>query len=178
MIKQDIDKALAALTGASRYFGPIVTALNQADEVLAVLSHAIKHKDALEKDVAAAKATLEGYESRVAELAAQEATAGDGVKLAQAQATLDLENTARDCAAQVKAAKDAAAEAIKKHNARQAAHEAACTAVIEATTKESTEVVSALTLKKDALQAEVALWEQKLVDARAQVQQLAVSLAG
>jgi hypothetical protein len=64
MDSSDIHNASVSLSGAVKYFTPMVVALNQAQEVFEVLQNATKHKDALVRDVEALKKSAEDFKAK------------------------------------------------------------------------------------------------------------------
>jgi hypothetical protein len=176
MDKQDIDKASVALTGALAYFSPMTRALGQAEEVFSVLSNAIKHKVAIEANVASAQATLAETLARVETAKEQRTSAINDLAEVRAQIASEIAQAKADAKTeveQIKASADAAIEAIK---VRRQQSEAASAAAIAEASRASEIVLKDLNAQKDELQAEVAVLEDKLVDVRAQLKRFADSL--
>jgi chromosome segregation ATPase len=178
MDKQDIDKASVALTGALAYFSPVARALGQAEEVFSVLSNAIKHKIALEADVANAKATLADTLARIETAKEQRTSAINDLAQVRAQTAADIaqaKTEADEAVEQIKASADAA---IEGHKTRQQQSQVESAAVIAEARQASEIVMNELAIQKDELQTEVAVLEEKLVDVRAQLKRFADSLVG
>lgn len=178
MDKQDIDKASVALTGALAYFSPIARALGQAEEVFSVLSNAIKHKNAIEADVAGAQATLADTLARIETAKEQRTSAVNDLAQVRAQTAADIAQAKTDAKEAVKQIKVSADAAIEAHKVRRQQSEAESGAAIAEARRASEIVLKDLNTQKDELQAEVAALEEKLVDVRAQLKRFADSLVG
>jgi chromosome segregation ATPase len=178
MDKQDIDKASVALTGALAYFSPMARALGQAEEVFSVLSNAIKHKVAIEADVASAQAALAETLARVETAKEQRTSAINDLAQVRAQAAADIAQAKTDAKEAVKQIKVSADAAIEAHKVRRQKSEAESGAAIAEARRASEIVLKDLNAQKDELQAEVAALEEKLVDVRAQLKRFADSLVG
>jgi chromosome segregation ATPase len=178
MDKQDIDKASVALTGALAYFSPISRALGQAEEVFSVLSNAIKHKIALETDVASAKATLADTLARIETAKEQRTSAINDLAQVRAQVAADLAQVKTEASEAIEQVKASAAAAIEANKTRQQQSETESAAAIAEARQASEIVMNELATQKDELQAEVAALEERLVDVRAQLKRFADSLVG
>jgi chromosome segregation ATPase len=178
MDKQDIDKASVALTGALAYFSPIARALGQAEEVFSVLSNAIKHKIAIEADVAGAQATLADTLARIETAKEQRTSAVNDLAQVRAQTAADIAQAKTDAKEAVKQIKVSADAAIEAHKVRRQQSEVESGAAIAEARRASEIVLKDLNTQKDELQAEVAALEEKLVDVRAQLKRFADSLVG
>ena len=178
MDKQDIDKASVALTGALAYFSPISRALGQAEEVFSVLSNAIKHKIALEADVANAQAALVETLARVETAKDQRTEAINDLAQVRAETAADIAQAKAEAKEAVKQIKVSADAAIQAHKGRQQQSETESAAAIAEARQASEIVLKDLNAQKDELQAEVAVLEEKLVDVRAQLKRFADSLVG
>jgi hypothetical protein len=176
MDKQDIDKASVALTGALTYFSPIARALGQAEEVFSVLSNALKHKIALEADVAAAQVALVDTLARVDGAKEQRTLAINDLAQVRAQVAADLAQVKTEADQAVEQAKASADAAIEANVIRQRQSEAESAAAIATARQDSEIVMNELATQKDELQAEVAALEERLVDVRAQLKRFADSL--
>ena len=178
MNKQDIDKASAALTGAINYFSPAVIALNQADEVFAVLSNAIKFKDSIEKEVEALKDSLEPLKAEI-ETSKAAITANDAAAAqAKAQALTDIADAKAQADAEVKSIKAAVTDRTKKAVADSEAKIAEVTTAAEVAKTQHDDLVAMMESSKAALQTDIAALEAKLSALREQAQKFAASLVG
>jgi chromosome segregation ATPase len=176
MNKQDIDKAASALVGAKNYFAPVVTALNQADEVFSVLSNAIKLKDALEKDVDSLQSVLTGLKDQVL---TTQAAISSNVKLtaeAKAQADKDIADAKAQADAEVKSIKAAVADRTKKTVADSEARIAQANAAAQQAEDAYAKEVNVMAAGKASLQADVDALEAKLASLREQAKKFAASL--
>jgi chromosome segregation ATPase len=176
MDKQDIDKASVALTGALAYFSPMTRALGQAEEVFSVLSNAIKHKVAIESDIARAQAALADTLARVETAQEQRAGAINDLAQVRAQTASEIARVKSEADELVKQIKASADAAIEDHKVRRQQSEAASAAAITEASRASEIVLKDLNAQKGELQAEVAVLEEKLVDVRAQLKRFADSL--
>jgi len=178
MNKQDIDKAAAALTGAIQYFSPMVIALNQADEVFAVLSNALKLKEVVEKEVGMARAELEalktGVETSRAAITENDAAAAQ----AKTQAENDIANAKAQADAEVKAIKAAVADRTKKAVADSEAKIAAAIAATEGAQAAHKQAMAAMATAEADLTLDVSALENKLAALREQAQKFAAALVG
>lgn len=176
MNKQDIDKAGSALTGAINYFKPMVVALNQADEVFAVLSNAIKLKESLEKDVVNLQATADTLVKQVAESKAAIVDNQVIAEQARAQAAKDIADAKAEAAAEVKATKASVADRTKKTIADSEARIAATALAEQEAQATHNASVAAMSATKAELEASVATLETKLAKLKEQAQKFAASL--
>jgi len=178
MNKQDIDKAASALVGAKNYFAPVVTALNQADEVFSVLSNAIKLKAAIEKEVDALKAEVaplkaEVESSKAAIIANNTAAADSKVQADRyiADVKVQTENEVKSIKATVT---DRTQKFVADSEAKIAQVNAAAKQAEDAYAKE----INLMSASKVSLQAEIDALEAKLASLREQVKKFAASLVG
>ena len=176
MNKQDIDKAAASLTGAINYFSPVVIALNQADEVFAVLSNAIKLKASLEKEVDAIKEIIAPLQAQIdagkAAVKESESAAVD----AKVQAAHDIAEAKAQAEAEVKAVKAAVADRTKKSIEDSEAKISAGYVALEQANKLYAHDMAAMEANKAALQSDVDALETKLAKLRDQAKKFAASL--
>ena len=176
MNKQDIDKASAALTGAIGYFSPMVVALNQADEVFAVLSNAIKFKASIEKEVDVLKAEVAPLKAEV-EASKVAITANNAaVVAAKAQAEKDIAEAKAQADAEVKSIKAGVAERTKKSVADAEAKIAQVSAAAQQAQDAYDKEVAVMSAGKASLQADVNALEAKLASLREQAKKFAASL--
>jgi len=176
MNKQDIDKAASALVGAKNYFAPVVTALNQADEVFSVLSNAIKLKDALEKDVDSLQSVLAGLKDQVS--SSQDAIASNVTVLAEAkaQAEKDIADDRAQADAEVESIKTAVADRTKKSLADAEEKISAGYVALEQANALYKKDMATIESNKASLQADVDALESKLATLREQAKKFAASL--
>jgi predicted nucleic acid-binding Zn-ribbon protein len=176
MNKQDIDKAASALVGAKNYFAPVVTALNQADEVFSVLSNAIKLKDALEKDVDSLQSVLSGLKDQVS--VSQKAIESNVTALAQAkaQAEKDIADAKAQADAEVKSIKAAVADRTKKSIMDAESKIAASYEMLNQAHEMYKNDMTVMSAGKASLQADVDALEAKLASLREQAKKFAASL--
>ena len=176
MNKQDIDKASAALTGALNYFAPMVDALNQADEVFAVLSNAIKLKAFIEKEIEALTAKLEPLRAEV-EASKSAITANNAAATqAQQQAKTDIANAKAQADAEVQSIKATVADRTKKAVADSEAKIDEATTAAVAVQGAYNSAVAAMATNQAVLQADIAALEAKLATLREQAKKFAASL--
>lgn len=176
MNKQDIDKAAASLTGAINYFSPMVIALNQAGEVFAVLSNAIKLKASIEKEVDAIKEIIGPLQAQIdagkAAVKESESAAVD----AKAKAAQDIADAKAQAEAEVKAIKAAVADRTKKSVADAESRIAEANAAAQLAHKEYANDIAVMAANKAALQSDVDALETKLAKLRDQAKKFAASL--
>ena len=176
MNKQDIDKAAASLTGAINYFSPMVIALNQADEVFAVLSNAIKLKASIEKEVEAIKEILGPLQAQIdAGKAAVKESEAEAVD-AKVQAAHDIAEAKAQAEAEVKAIKAAVSDRTKKSVDDAEAKIAEANAAAQQAKAVYESDVAMMTANKAALQSDVDALETKLAKLRDQAKKFAASL--
>lgn len=176
MNKQDIDRASSALTGAINYFSPMVIALNKADEVFSVLSNALKHKDAIEKEVDTLKAALEPLKAEV--VSSKEAITANNAAVteAKAQAEKDIAEAKAQADADVKTIKTAVADRTKKSIADAEAKIAAVSTAAEQAKAQYENDIAVMTKNKADIQTDITALETKLDTLREQAKKFAASL--
>jgi hypothetical protein len=176
MDSSDIHNASVSLSGAVKYFTPMVVALNQAQEVFDVLQNAAKHKDALVRDVEVLKKSAEDYKAKE-EASKAAITFNDAAAI-----------EARDLAA--KQVAEAQAEAAAQIREIKASVSAKTKNVVEALAAKETEFVEKMdtlqrdfdsdTASKNAVRADleksISALEAKLDGLRAQAKKFAASL--
>lgn len=176
MNKQDIDKASSALTGAITYFAPMVTALNQADEVFSVLSNAIKFKTAIEKEVDALKSEIEPLKAEV-ETSKAAITANDAAAVeAKVKAEKEIADATAQAKESIKLIQASVADRVKKATEDADAKVAEITAATEKTKAEYDSAVAAMESVKNALTADITALETKLASLREKAKKFAASL--
>jgi chromosome segregation ATPase len=176
MNKQDIDKASAALTGAVNFFSPMVVALNQAGDVFAVLSNAIKFKASIEKEVDALKSEVAPLKAEV-EASKLAITANNAAaKEAKAQAEKDIAEAKAQADAEVKSIKASVADRTKKAVADSESKIAQVNAAAQQAEDSYAKEVNVMAAGKASLQADVDALEAKLASLREQAKKFAASL--
>jgi chromosome segregation ATPase len=177
MNQNEINKASSQLSQAIRYFAPMIDALNGADEVLAILTNAVLHKERLLREIAESqknadelKAQAEDSKKAITQhdAAAVEAKAAAEKAIADAQASAQtqIESILASVAEQTQKATDA-------FSAKQAE-------IAEATAKMEQEYsasVAGWQAKEKDLTASVATLEAKLDKLKEQAKKFAASLA-
>jgi hypothetical protein len=176
MSNTDFSGARAALTGALTVAGPVLAALQQADQVLGVMQNAEKHSKLLNKTVADLQEKIVGLtadaDAADARLRQVMATIPAAEQEAQARAAAAVEAEKQAIAAAKKAsataigaAQDAAAKAIA------AAEGATIAAQIAADAR-----IAGMTAKEKELNEAIAALESKLDKLKVQAQKFAAAL--
>jgi chromosome segregation ATPase len=174
----DIDTAKSNLNQALNLFSPMVTALSGAEEVLSILSNAVKHKDVLTKEVDALKksvADLQAKEeaSKVAITENDAATAAAKAEAVQAIADAKQQADAKvaEILASVAAQTKVAVEAFGKKQAD-------LTAKIDELDKDLASKVVQAQIREAELSTAVQQLEAKLEKIKGQAKKFADTLVG
>jgi len=176
MDSSDIHNASVALTGAVKYFSPMVVALNQAQEVFEVLQNATKHKDALVRDVEALKKSAEDYkakeEASKAAITANDAAAIEAKKLA----IQEISDAQADAAAQIKEIKASVSAKTKNVVDALAAKEAEFAEKMSTLQQDFDSDAASKNAARADLEKSILALEAKLDGLRAQAKKFAASL--
>lgn len=176
MLKQDIDKAAAALTGAIGYFKPMVVALNQADEVFSVLSNAVKLKSSIETEVEVLKETLADVKLQLEEGKAAIIDNKEVARNAKEMAEKDIAEAKAYAIAEVKQIKESVSERTKKFIIDSDARLAAANLALENSTKNHGVAMAKMAEEEATLKASIVELESKLTKLKEQAQKFAASL--
>ena len=172
----DISLARSALTEALNVAGPILTALQQAEQVFGVLQNTEKHRKALAAEVAAlqkaipdAKAAKESAEAHIAAVKAE-------VAVAEADADERINATITYEAARIAEAKRASAEAIAAAQANAQKIQAECDQATSEVVQVHSAAMAEMTAKEKELSDSIAALEKKLATLRANAAKFAAAL--
>jgi len=176
MDSSEIHNASVSLNGAVKFFTPMVTALNQAQEVFGVLQNAAKHKDVLVRDVEALKQNAEDLKAQVE--ASKAAITSNNAAAAEAKdlATKQVAEAQSYAAAQIKEIKATISEKTKGAVEALADKEAEVAEKIEALQKEFDAYAASKQAIKTDLEKSISALETKLDGLRAQAKKFAASL--
>ena len=177
MNSSDIHNASVSLNGAVKFFSPMVTALNQAQEVFDVLQNAAKHKDVLVRDVEALKKNAEDLKAQAeaskAAITSNNAAAIEAKNLAAKQ----VAEAQADAAAQIKEIKTSISAKTKSVVEALAAKEAEFAEKMDTLQKDFDADTASKTAVKVDLEKSISALETKLDGLRAQAKKFAASLA-
>ena len=176
MSSTDFSGARSALTGALGVAGPILTALQQAEQVFGVLANAEKHSKMLAKEVADHKAALADHQAAVAKAKEQVVAVLSEIGVAEKQADERITAALASEKEQVAAAKKAAAEAKRKLADETAAAQQAANSAVALARDASEKVLGELAAKEAALNTSIATLEKKLDTLRTNAQKFAAAL--
>jgi ATP-dependent DNA ligase len=176
MNSSDIHNASVSLNGAVKFFSPMVTALNQAQEVFDVLQNAAKHKDVLVRDVEALKKDAEDLKAQAeasrAAITSNNASAIEAKNLAAKQ----IADAQADAAVQIKEIKASVSAKTKSVVEALAAKEAEFAEKTSALQNDFDSNMESKRTAKDDLEKSILALEAKLDGLRAQAKKFAASL--
>ena len=178
MSNPDFSNARSALTGALNVAGPILVALQQAEQVFGVLQNAEKHSKALAMDVDSQKKELAALEDKIAATQKKAADVLAEVGIAEADADARIEAVV---AAEKKAVSDAKKATAEKMTAGLAAADALiqeAMARASAAQEQADTKIAELRANEAELIASTTQLESKLDKLKAQAQKFAAALTG
>ena len=176
MDSSDIHNASVSLSGAVKFFSPMVVALNQAQEVFDVLQNATKHKDALVRDVEALKKSAEDYKAKE-EASKAAITVNDAAAVeARDLAAKEIAEAQADATAQIKEIKASVSAKTKNVVEALAAKEAEFAEKMDTLQKDFDADAASRNAVKADLEKSITALEAKLDGLRAQAKKFAASL--
>lgn len=177
-IKEDVDGARAALSNVLNVAGPILTALQQADKVFGVILNADAHRASLQAEVADLTSKKEALNKSIKTAQASLETVTAKVSAAEAAAKVSVEEAEAAAKAEIAAAKRAAADATKKYADATAASLQEEAEKLSVARAENAKVTADMEARKLELQSSVAALEKKLDSLKASAAKFAAALTG
>jgi hypothetical protein len=176
MDSSDIHKASVSLSGAVKYFTPMVIALNQAQEVFDSLQSVTKHKNALAHDIEALKKSAEDYKAKE-EASKVAITANDAAAIeARSLANRQIAEAQADAAAQIKEIKASVSAKTKNVVEALAAKEAEFVEKMDTLQRDFDSDTASKNAVRVDLEKSISALEAKLDGLRAQAKKFAASL--
>ena len=176
MSNTDFSGARSALVGALSVAGPILTALQQADQVFGVLANAEKHKRVLEAEVADYKAELEKTKGAVTKLQEKLKAVTAEISVAEKEADARIEAALAAEKVQVQEAKVATAQAIATMTATRDKVQTEAATAMAASQAAHTEAMAAFNAKEASISVNITALEKKLEALRANAAKFAAAL--
>jgi hypothetical protein len=177
MNQNDISKASSQLSQAIRYFAPMIDALNGADEVLAILTNAVLHKERLLREIAEFQANAESLKTQAEDskkAITQHDAAAVEAKAVADKAIVDAQNSANEQVTSILASVAEKTQGAIEAFALKASEIADATAKME---QEYSASVAGWQAKEQELTASVATLEAKLDKLKEQAKKFAASFA-